>query len=202
MAHWEKPTTIDAYRDWFYRYDRRLIGNPNHNPNEGYLQSDVISCTPLDDSIHNRRPDLRRQHEHRRGQPKHGRRRMRVINAARQEEVDTDDDVAYTMAMDIGSQYSTFANSKRKATEEGETSIAKEPRTNSAPEQAEEQAQQLTQEHADQRQVEPIQSPEQNDNTKQESEDESEEDGSGQSNDGELHIKVPTNKNNQKRRPA
>nr|GMD74806.1 uncharacterized protein LOC109191529 [Ipomoea batatas] len=89
-------------------------------------------------------------------------------------------------------------DSKRKATEEGETSIAKEPRTNSAPEQAEEQAQQLTQEHADQRQVEPIQSPEQNDNTKQESEDESEEDGSGQSNDGELHIKVPTNKNNQK----
>nr|GLL42403.1 uncharacterized protein LOC109155335 [Ipomoea trifida] len=88
-------------------------------------------------------------------------------------------------------------DNKRKATEQGETSRAKEPRTDSAPDQAEEHTQQPAQEHADQQQAEPIQSPEPNDNTEEESEGESEddieEDGSGEPGDGELHIRsLPT----------
>nr|GMD34328.1 uncharacterized protein LOC109155335 [Ipomoea batatas] len=89
----------------------------------------------------------------------------------------------------VGSEMSRNSKPQWRSPGSVASQRAKEPRTNSAPEQAEEQAQQPV----DQQQAEPIQSPEPNDNTEQESEDESEEDGLGQSSDDELHIRsLPT----------
>ncbi|XP_019178613.1 PREDICTED: serine/threonine-protein phosphatase 7 long form homolog [Ipomoea nil] len=48
MQRTDRPQVVDGYRTWYYMHGRRLIGNPTHYSNQGFVQC----AASLNDAMH------------------------------------------------------------------------------------------------------------------------------------------------------